>query len=191
MPASLSKPATAPVTFSRKSYTREEKIGILNFYHDGNTQYRTCKEFNLNTRTLERWIKNEQKIRGSKRGTRKMGSGRQAFYPDMEAELYKQFSELRVKGLKVKGWWFTLTAKKLMNEMHPGVSFQYSDSWFTDFKKRHDISYRRATNKHQHSADDKRGKVEDFHRFVRKVRIRHTFHDIIEKSILYSRCTTY
>ncbi len=154
---------------TRKSYTKEEKIKFLDLLNDGHTKYMISKEYGICPKILRRWVSQEQDIRSSKRGTRKMGSGRTASYPDMEAELYKQFMEARSKGFKVKRWWFQMKAKQLMSKMHPGASFQYSDCWFDRFKTRHDISFRSPTNCHHNSADDKRDKVADFHRFLRKV----------------------
>lgn len=63
----------------------------------------TCKLFDLNTKTLGRWIASETRLKDSKRGVR---WGR---YTDMEARLHDEYKELRAKGLKVG---------QLMDEMH-------------------------------------------------------------------------
>ena len=58
-------------SFKRKSYTREEKIRVLAFYNNNSCNlYKTCQHFNLNTKNVLRWLKDEKKIRESKRGTR-------------------------------------------------------------------------------------------------------------------------
>ena len=54
----------------------------------------------------------------------------------MEAELHRQYRELREKGLKVKAWWFEAKSKELIKEMYPEVEFKFSDGWFTAFEKR-------------------------------------------------------
>ena len=64
----------------------------------------------------------------------------------MEAELHRQYVELRKKGLKVKSWWFKAKSIELMKDMHPEVEFRFSDGWFTAFKSRKQISYRSTTN---------------------------------------------
>ena len=84
--------------------------------------------------TIQGWIQNEAKIRARSRGTRSTGSGRTAFWPDMETELHRQYQELRGKGLKVKAWWFEAKSKELM-EMLPEIDFMFSDGWSTAFKK--------------------------------------------------------
>ena len=55
----------------RKSYTREKKLEVLEFYksHQSNL-YQTSKKFSLNTKTILRWIKDEEKIKESKKGSR-------------------------------------------------------------------------------------------------------------------------
>ena len=57
----------------RQSYKRERKLEVIAFYHSSNL-YKTSREFSLNTKTILRWVKDEQKIRGSKKDT--LGSGR-------------------------------------------------------------------------------------------------------------------
>jgi hypothetical protein len=76
--------------------------------------------------------------------------------------------ELRKKGLKVKRWWFLLKAKSILKELDPEATFKFSDDWFTRFKQRHRISLRRTTNTAQKEPEDKRSKVQQFHRSIRE-----------------------
>ncbi len=142
---------------------------MLNLLHEGQSKYKVSQDHGVTPKMLRHWLSKEQDIRGSKKGTKKMGCGRTAQYPDMEAELHKEFKELREKGLKVKGWWFHLRARQLLSKMHPQAQFQFSSAWFDGFKSRYDISLRAPTNCHHKSAEDKRDLVISFHRFVRKV----------------------
>ena len=49
-------------SFKRRSYTREDKLRVLKFYKDnGRNLYKTCQQFNLNTKNVLRWIKEEKK----------------------------------------------------------------------------------------------------------------------------------
>ena len=90
----------------RKSYTREFKLGVLHFYKSSGTNfYKTAKNFSLNTKNVLRWIKDEQKLRESKKSkTAKTFKG--ALYSEMEAKLYDDYKMLRRKVLKVKSRWF-------------------------------------------------------------------------------------
>ena len=46
-----------------KSYTREEKLKIVNCYYDNrNNLYQTCKTFSQNTKTVQHWLQAEEKI---------------------------------------------------------------------------------------------------------------------------------
>ena len=152
----------------RRSYTREKKIEVLEWYfNNGRNRYQACKKFAINSKILAEWLRDEAKIRASNRGTRKMGARRKPFWPDMEAELVRQFRELRAKGLKVRSWWFEAKRKELMTLMHPDVEFKFSPGWFDAFKKRHKLSYRATTNTSQHPLSHLESAVRDFHRAVR------------------------
>lgn len=48
------------------------------------------------------------------------------------------------------------------------VAFKGSDNWFQRFKKRHNISFRRRSNKKKDSADDGRATIQRIHRNVRE-----------------------
>ena len=111
----------------RKSYTRETKLKVVEYYraHESNL-YKTSKTFQLNTKTVLRWIKDEKKIRDGKKGSKHIKHDRPAMYPDVEEKLRVEYRELRKKGLKVKGWWFRTRAKQIFKELHPDktLSFQ-------------------------------------------------------------------
>ena len=138
----------------RMSYTREFKLSAVSKYRETNNLYATCKLFGLNTKTLGRWITNESKK--SRKGSKHVQHSRQGRYPDMEVRLHEEYKELRAKGLKVKGYWFKVRARQLMEEICPGKPFAFSDGWFAAFKERYSISFRQVTNQCQRPASDKR-----------------------------------
>ena len=74
----LDGPIDHPKT--RKSYTREYKLEMVRFYREHNL-YQTAKRFSLNTKTVGRWVSNEEKIKKSKR----------CQFPDVEEELYREY----------------------------------------------------------------------------------------------------
>ena len=114
-----------------------------------------------------RWIKDEKKIRDSKKGSKHTKHDRRAKYPDVEERLYREHRDLRRKGLKVKGWWFRTKAKQIFEELYPDETFQFSNSWFTGFKTRSHISLRRGTNTCQRQPADKKAAIQGFHRAIR------------------------
>ena len=108
--------AGAPGKRTRKSYTRDDKLKVISYYNtNGCNAYKTCKFFDKN---LHRWLKDETKLRSSKRGSRRLNFDRRAIYPDMEEKLHSEFRELRRKGLKVKAWWFKTRAKQNIKSTH-------------------------------------------------------------------------
>ena len=55
----------------RKSYTREFKLSVVKFYRENNNNlYQISKRFSLNTKTLLRWIGDEEGIKKSKKGSK-------------------------------------------------------------------------------------------------------------------------
>ena len=130
---------------SRKSYPREFKLSVVKFYRENNL-YKTSKKFSLNTKTLLRWKADEEKILDSPTGSRHVKHSKGATYPQTEKALFREFQELRKKGLKVKGYWFKIRAKQILSELQPEAHFVCSDGWFDRFKARHKISLRRPTN---------------------------------------------
>ena len=47
----------------RKSYTREEKLKVVAFYKENNSNlYRTCQQFDMNSKTVLRWVRSEEDI---------------------------------------------------------------------------------------------------------------------------------
>ena len=74
----------------------------------------------------------------------------------MERQLYLQHKELCKQEFKVKGSWFRIHAKQIMEGTNQGSPVSFSNSWFEVFKHRHKISLRRATNVSQKQTDDNR-----------------------------------
>ena len=84
----------------RKQWTREQKLEFVELFKKYGNKSKAAKEFEsryklkLNSRTYNRWVTEESKIRDSKHRTRKTGCGRKDFYPEMVAKLYKEFHDL-------------------------------------------------------------------------------------------------
>ncbi len=90
-----------PVKKKRKSYTRENKLKVV--YVEGERNlYRTCKKYSLNTKMVVRWINDEEKIRDSHKGSKRVKFQQTAQFPDMEKQLYAEYKDFRKKGLKVR-----------------------------------------------------------------------------------------
>ena len=152
----------------RKSYTREYKLEVVRFYRENNL-YQTAKRYSLNTKTVGRWVADYEKIKDSRKSSKRVKFDRKSKYPDVEEELYCEYRNLRRQGLKVKGFWFKTRARQLLQQKHPEELFQFSDSWFDGFKTRYKISFRRPTNVCQRPPADKREAIQQFHRLIRKI----------------------
>ena len=107
--ATVSCSQTDREKLQRKSYTREFKLSVVKFYRENNNNfYQTSKRFSLNTKTVLRWIGDEEGIKKSKKGSKHRQHVRPPLYPEMERQLYLEYKQLRKQGLKVKGYWFRI-----------------------------------------------------------------------------------
>lgn len=49
---------------ARKSYTKDEKLRVVAYYKENDCNcYKTCKFFDINSKNLYRWLKDERKYR--------------------------------------------------------------------------------------------------------------------------------
>ena len=94
----------------RKSFTREFKLNVIRYYQKNNL-YRTSKCYELNTKTILRWIKQESKIKDASKQSKHLKHQQKVMHPEMEEKLYDEYKKLCKKGLKVKGYWFKLRSQ--------------------------------------------------------------------------------
>uniref|UniRef100_A0A1X7US58 Uncharacterized protein n=1 Tax=Amphimedon queenslandica TaxID=400682 RepID=A0A1X7US58_AMPQE len=121
-------PGSGPSKRTRKSYTTEEKLKVVTFYDENSeNMYQICKRFQLNNRAVKHWVTNEKAIKESKKRRKCIMFERQAEHPGMEQKLYKEYKELRKKGLKVKRWWLMHRAKAILENLKPDGS-TYADT---------------------------------------------------------------
>ena len=104
----------------RRSFTKEFKLSVVNyFYKHGENNLKTSNKFNVGRKQVREWVRKETRISQQKRGTRSMGRGRNAFYAEMEKQLYGEFESARSVGKSIKRWWFNKRGRQILNEMDP------------------------------------------------------------------------
>lgn len=129
----------------RKSYSREFKLEVVCFYQSSNL-LRTTKHFELNSKTVLRWVKQEKTLILSRCKSKRVSGSRKAMWPKLEDRLAKEIEVQRQKGLRVKKWWVISRAKKLKQEMDPSHPLTFSGGWFANFINRNGLSYRETTS---------------------------------------------
>jgi hypothetical protein len=111
-----------------------------------------------------------------------VGSGRKAFYPEAEKELYDWVLDQRKKGLAVT----FVTIRISMNEIldRADIAALYGDlttefkattGWLNAFMKRHNLTRRRRTKISQKLPEQLEEKLEEFYWFIIRLRIRKSF----------------
>ena len=105
--------------------------------------------FSLNAKAISHWISNEEIIRKSAKSAKHAKKRHPAMHPATEEKLVTEYQEMRKKGIKIKGWWFKLKSKQLLDSLSPGENFKFSAGWFDAFQKQHRIMLRCHTNVYQ------------------------------------------
>ena len=127
--------------------TREQKLEFIDLYKKRKAkavrEFKERYKFELKSSTYNPRIKQELKLSNGVFQSRKMGSGGNAAYPDMEKELYSEIQDLRSKGIKVKEWWFCNRCKQIMEKLYPDVTdFKMSNRWPTHAAQKHSENLR-------------------------------------------------
>ena len=77
----------------RKSYIRELKLSAIKWYNDnGKNICQTAEKFEVDRKQICNWVAMGTEIHESKTFTRKISSGRKAFFP--EEILHQEFLEI-------------------------------------------------------------------------------------------------
>ena len=88
---------------TRKTYTKEFKLQTFTLLQTpSSTKREVARNVGIDPATLLDWEKSLDQILKSRKGSRKQpGSGRRAFWPDMEKELVQEFTTARKKGVSI------------------------------------------------------------------------------------------
>ena len=132
-------------TRKSKSYSKENKIEVVQWYHEnGQNVSRTADHLSIGRKQVRNWIKDEGSILQMK-GRSKAKRYRKEKHPLMEKKLHEEFLENRAKGNSVKRWWFTYRGRAILDELYPGEEFAFSDHWFRRFSTREGIAAKENT----------------------------------------------
>jgi Tc5 transposase DNA-binding domain len=166
----------------RTSYSLEEKLTVVKYAQE-NGRNIAAKHFNLDAPMIGRWIKQSNKWEEENKKKKRVGApGRKAFYPEAEDLLYSWIIEQRRKGLAVNYISARLQMCKILKEpaiqvLYPAGEheFQGSLSWINSFMNRFNLSLRRRTKISQKLPEDTEQKLEEFRRFVIRLRVKFNF----------------
>lgn len=170
-------PERSPLTFgkqrcrSQRSYSREFKIGVLQWWFHHRIPQPVTKSnpeglrapflkevaarYLLPITTLHNWRVNQEKIIASKKGTRKWQTpAHRCRWPELEADLYQKYRKRRDERKAVRRNWLVHQARESYTQCYPRPSrnspeFNFSNGWLFGFLGRHAITFRFATNKSQ------------------------------------------
>ena len=165
----------------RTSYSIEEKLIVVKYAQE-NGRNAAARHFSLNAPMIGRWIKQSDEQEKENKKKKHVGSGRKAFYPKAEDKLYNWIIEQRKKGLAVNYTSVKLQMYKILKESAIQVlypmgehEFQGTLFWIYSFMKRFDLSLGRKTKISQKLPEDTEAKIEEFRRFIIRLRTKYNF----------------
>ena len=178
---------------TRKSYTVEFKKQTLDLLdslaNSKNKWKKVADEKQVSKCLVVKWNKARESILAEiskNKHKRNAGSAREARrrrqmvrkkaqksekYPLAANLLITEFKLRRAKGSKISKLWLKTKMKKKIESCfgkEEADKFKASNNWFQRFKRRHNISLRRRTNKKKNAANDGRETIQRFHRDLRK-----------------------
>lgn len=92
-------------------------------------------------------------------------------FPLAAQRVVVEFKLRRARGCKISKLWLKKKMKEKIAACYgkeEAEKFKASNNWFYRFRKRHNIAFRKRTNKKKCSADDGRETIQRFHRNLRK-----------------------
>jgi transposase len=166
----------------RTSYSLEEKLVVVKYAQE-NGRNAAAKHFNLDGPMIGRWVKQSNKWEEENKKKKRAGApGKKAFYPEAEKLLYGWIIEQRKKGFAVNYISVRLQICKILKEpaiqaLYPTgeYGFQGNLSWINSFMKRFGLSLRRRTKISQKMPEDTEQKLDEFRRFIIRLRAQFNF----------------
>lgn len=137
------------------------------------TYEEAASHFRIASINVRRWWETRNEIAAQKAGTRADHSlVQKERLPQIEYELFKLLNGLRDLGQSVTRKILTRRAKRLVFKYFPDVGFRFSNGWFTRFKKRWGISWRRKTKQSQLKPEEIQHYVNNWLCFFRRNNIK-------------------
>lgn len=162
---------------NRRSYTREIKINVVNFFNENGQNYsETSRHFDIPRKNIQSWVKGFGRILSSNVKSRRCGSLHSKF-PELEQKLYNEFKLMRDNGMIVKPSWFLTKTKELVPLIYKHnpkkiENFKFSTKWFFNFRKRNNISYRLTTHRSSIGSKLNLDDIIQFHTVLRSLQNR-------------------
>lgn len=136
-------------TAKQNRLTLEQKSDILKKLDSGVRGNRLALDYSVTEAAISQIKKWKQEILEACASTfqeAKKKTLHKPEYPEMETKLYKWFEDQRKKHVPINGAELKAMALKLFAQLYPDKSssdFNASDGWFTKFKLRHGIRFKR------------------------------------------------
>ncbi|XP_064479138.1 tigger transposable element-derived protein 6-like [Ornithodoros turicata] len=137
--------ATKKVSTTRKQFSLEEKMAVLNAVDTGRKKCDVAREFGISASTLSTFLKDRAKLEreyGNSGGAPSRKRMRAANFEDIDKAVYKWFLEVRSQDIPVSGPMLCAKARYFSCIYGVDDKFKGSEGWLQAFRARHDIVFR-------------------------------------------------
>ena len=152
-----------------KTYNVRFKLKVIKLAEEKG-KHHAAKLFKVDRKRVREWVQNKEKLMAlPKNKNRLRGAGRPLKYKDIDVGLMRWLSDRRQAGIRVTGK--ALKHEALLRHRENGCqSFKASYGWFTKFKRRHNLSFRRSTHIAQHPKEITDDRIDSFLKYVINIR---------------------
>jgi Tc5 transposase DNA-binding domain len=160
---------------NRNSYSIKQKKEVVDYAKQHGRNKAAC-HFGLDATMVGRWVKASSGWATEiNQNSRRVGSGRKAFYPEAEKKLYDWIIEQRKQGLVVTYATVRVKMLDILREDNAVEDFKTSDNWLSAFMKRYKLAWRRRTRISQKLPAQTEELLERFRQFIIRLRIQKSF----------------
>ncbi|CAG8838866.1 32463_t:CDS:2, partial [Gigaspora margarita] len=176
------KQVTKVVRRNQTSYSVEQKKVVVSYAREYGRN-KVAKNFNLDSSMVGRWMKvSESWTTETNDKSKRLGSGRSAFFPEAERRLYTWVLEQRKQALAVT--YMTLQYKISEILQQPDMILLYGDlaenfkasyCWVGAFMKRNNLALQHCTKTSQKLPEQTQLLLEKFYQFIDDLRCEKSF----------------
>jgi hypothetical protein len=168
---------------NRNSHTVEQKKNVVTYAKE-HGRNKAARKFNLDSSMVGRWVKASDNWTTDeiKQSSKRVGSGRKAFYPEAEEKLCNWLTGQRKQGLAVT---YTILRHKMLEILkepdmialygNVAETFKTSNRWISAFMKRNKLAWRRRTRISQKLPSQTKELLDKFRNFIIRLRIEKCF----------------
>lgn len=167
---------------------KEAKVPVIMYYHCTRVEYWDFESKSIQFRppfhreiadkfptipvaTIGRWLREQEKILSSKKGSRMVKNYWLPYWPEMEIKLFELFKGRRLENKLIGHTWILNNATKIYKQLYPEypLSFTFSRGWLQGWLRRYGLAWRSITRQATKLPADYERYILNFLRYMRRI----------------------